>query len=373
MQIVVKQKQFFQALKAVSKTINRKPHLPVLAGVQLKFSQQTLELTTTDLTAGIKVTLEANVRNTGKVVVVGKTILSAVSFFEEELTEMVVAEKKLQLQNGRDKVNIPLLSDDYPDFFVPQENIKFYLTKLSFWQKLAKNVAFAASSDQVRPVLTAVLLRLRKEKSQLVCTDGFRLMSWELPQALNFAFENDLLLSTKALLDVVALAGEQGETELEFACDSEGEQFFFRGREFCYFSKLISGNYPPFEKIIPLEFAHQATLDGELFLKNLTKAGVFSKTESNTVNLSFSSDKVLFSSQNSSDGSFLGEQELISFTGEPIDISFNIRYLQDFINSMAGEVLWFGCNDAVMPAAFRDLADNSLQYIVMPFKPKNNY
>ena len=69
----------------------------------------------------------------------------------------------------------------------------------------------------------------------------------------------------------------------------------------------------------------------------------------------------------------ISEQELISFTGEPIDISFNIRYLQDFINSMTGEVLWFGCNDAVMPAAFRDLADNSLQYIVMPFKPKNNY
>ena len=68
---------------------------------------------------------------------------------------------------------------------------------------------------------------------------------------------------------------------------------------------------------------------------------------------------MLFSSQNSSDGSFLGEQELISFTGEPIDISFNIRYLQDFINSMTGEVLWFGCNDAVMPAAFRDLVMGS--------------
>lgn len=368
MAMVVRQKDFNQAIKAVSKVINRKPHLAVLAGIHLKFSETELELTSTDLVAGMKVKIPLTAGQDIQVVVIGKILAEAVAFFEQELTEIELEEKLLILKNGRDQVKIPLLLEEYPDFQLPKK-IKFSPTNNTFWQYLDKRVAFAASSDQTRPVLTAILLNQQGE-FKTVCTDGFRLVVYTPAKNNNLNLEKNLLLSRKSLQDIVSLLDDKDNVQLEFAYDGENEQFFFRNQNFLYFSKAIGGNYPPFEKIIPLEFKTTAEFDKQIFAKNLNKAAIFSRSQSNTVNLTFSQEGLLFSADNSHEGSFAGEQPLISFTGEEIEISFNIRYLQDFINTIDGEIISFACNDKNTPAAFTDPNEKKITYIVMPFKPK---
>ncbi|MBQ6438258.1 hypothetical protein IJJ12_02650, partial [bacterium] len=121
----------------------------------------------------------------------------------------------------------------------------------------------------------------------------------------------------------------------------------------------------------PLEFATKVTLDREECLKNLSKASVFSRSDSNTVKMSVSGDKVTYTAQSLGDGSFAGEQMLIDFSGEPLDISFNIKYLQDFMNTQVGETITFGFNGPASPAMVQDPGNVAQQYIAMPFKPKN--
>lgn len=366
--MVVRQKEFNQAVKAVSKVINRKPHLAILAGIHFKFTPTELELTSTDLVAGIKVKIPLTAGEAAQANVIGRTLAETVAFFEQELTELELEEKCLILKNGRDKVKIPLLLEEYPDFQLP-EKINFSSISNNFWQYLEKKVAFAASSDQARPVLTAILFNQQPE-FKVVCTDGFRLVVYTPAKNNNLNLEKNLLLSRKSLQDVVSLLDDKSNSQLEFAYDEENEQFLFRNQSFLYFSKTIAGNYPPFEKIIPLDFKTTAEFDKQIFAKNLSKAAIFSRLQSNTVNLKFSQDKLLFSADNSHEGSFSGEQALINFSGDEIEISFNIRYLQDFINTINGEIISFACNDKNTPAAFSDPSDKKITYIVMPFKPK---
>lgn len=368
MTMVVRQKDFNKAIKSVSKVINRKPHLAVLAGIHLKFSETELELTSTDLVAGMKVKIPLTAGQNIQAVAMGKILTETVAFFEQELTEIKLIEKLLILKNGHDQVKIPLLLEEYPNFQLPKK-INFTPTNNSFWQYLEKRVAFAASNDQTRPVLTAVLLSQQSE-FKTVCTDGFRLIVYTPAKNNNLNLEKNLLLSRKSLQDIVFLLDGENGSKLEFAYDGENEQFFFRNKNFLYFSKAITGNYPPFEKIIPLEFKTTAEFDKQIFAKNLNKAAIFSRSQSNTVNLVFAKDKLLFSADNSHDGSFAGEQPLINFNGEEVEISFNIRYLQDFINTIDGEILSFSCNDKNTPAAFTDPNEKKITYIVMPFKPK---
>ena len=242
---------------------------------------------------------------------------------------------------------------------------------LHFWETLVKKVAFAAGADQSRPALTGILLQNTRQKTQVVCTDGFRLAIWEPTERFT---QDDSPLSAivvaKAVSDLVTIADILDEESVSFICDAVNEQVVFAGTRFLFFSKLINAVYPPFEKIVPLEFASEITLDRELLIKNLAKASVFTKADSNTVKLTIGEENLDFTANSLGEGSFTGCQELMKKTGESVEISFNIKYLLDFLNTCQGETVWAGFNGPLSPAAIKDPNDQSLQYIAMPFKPK---
>ncbi len=368
MKITVSQKTFSQAIKAVGKTLNRKPHAPILSGILLQAQDNILQLTTTDLVAGVKVSLPAQIATSGSLVVSGKSLSEALACFDQDETILELGEKGLMLKNGRDRIIVPILTEDYPDFSLAI--VQSQELSLDFWEKIVKKVAFASSSDQSRPALTGILIKPSDQQTEFVCTDGFRLSVLCNQSSFSPDVQNSLIVSAKALIDSVALAQIFDLDQLSFSYDFEHEQIIFFGPNFSYFSKIINSNFPPFEKIIPLDFDTEITLDRQDLVKNLNKAAIFARTSNNIVKFSLEDKIVHFSSSSLDSGSFSGEQEADSKKGPDLEISFNIRYLLDFLSTFNSSQVWFGFNQSSTPVMLKDLEDSSLQYIVMPFKPK---
>ncbi len=369
MQFTVSQKELSLACKSLSKTLSRKPHLPILSGIFIKTTSSALELTSTDLISGIKVSLPAQITQAGETVVNGKIFLETIAFFDQEDTSFQLKEKELLLTNGKDKVSIPLLNQEYPDFSLIK-NQTIQETTLDFWTQVVKKVSFAASADQTRPALTGILLRGEGECLQIICTDGFRLAVLDQKMPTNFFHGQSLLLSAKAIGDLTSLLQIYNQDKVNFSYDEINSQVFFFTDCFVYFTKLINSNYPPFEKIIPLEFATQITLDVHDFIKNLNKAAVFSRTSNNIVKLKISSTSVDFLANSLGDGSFESSQEVFNFQGDDLQIAFNIRYLLDFLNLAQGDTVALGLNGFDRPALLKIPDQETWQYVVMPFKPK---
>ncbi len=368
MKFSVNQKDLNLTIKALTKTLNRKPHLPILAGIFLKTKDSFLELTSTDLISGTKIKIPAQISEAGETVVNGKVFLETVAFFDQETTEFELHEKDILLVNGRDKVSIPVFNQEYPDFSLIEK--KAQPINLDFWITIMKKVGFAASSDQTRPALTGVLLRGEGEFLQSVCTDGFRLAILDQQLKTNFFHQQSFLLSAKSISDLVALMQIFNQEEISFSFDEIGGQIFFFNQQITYFTKLINSNYPPFEKIIPLEFTTQIEIDRQDLIKNLNKASIFARTTNNVVKLEIKKDKLLFSANSLGEGSFESEQELISTQGENLKIAFNIRYFLDFLNLVTDDLVKIGFNSSDKPALIKTAQDTNWQYVVMPFKPK---
>ena len=368
MKFSVNQKELSLTIKALTKTLNRKPHLPILAGVLLKTKDAFLELTSTDLISGTKIKIPAQILEEGETVVNGKVFLETVAFFDQDQTSFELREKDILLINGRDKVFIPIFNQDYPDFSLIEKDAQ--QTNLDFWTTIMKKVTFAASIDQTRPALTGVLLRGEGEFLQSVCTDGFRLAILDQQLKIRFFHQQNFLLSAKSIIDLVSLLQIFNQEEISFSYDEVGGQIFFFNQQITYFTKLINSNYPPFEKIIPLEFTTQIEVDRQDLIKNLSKASIFARTTNNVIRLEIKKDKLSFSANSLGEGSFESEQEIVSIQGENLKIAFNIRYFLDFLNLVTDDLVKIGFNNSDKPALIKTNQDSNWQYVVMPFKPK---
>lgn len=368
MKLTIKQNTLNIAGKALAKALSKHPHLPVLAGIYLETKTDFLELTVTDLTVGIKIKIPAQIEEAGSTVVNGKIFLETVNFFDHEETKLVLKEKELQLNNGLDKVLIPLIDQDYPDFSVDMDNGG--VISSDFLEKIQKKVAFTASNDQTRPALTGVLFAGESNLLQTVCTDGFRLAVLSQEMSDQFFHQQNFILSARALNDITSLMDNFSEKTIKFIYDQDNKQIFFVNDSFIYFTKLINSNYPPFEKIIPLEFAIRIKIDRSEFVRNLTKAAVFARTSNNVVKLEIKDLKIRFLANSLGDGIFESTQDLIEKTGEDLKIAFNIRYLLDFLNLVKSDVVDIGLNSHDKPILITDPDNIHWQYVVMPFKPK---
>ncbi len=370
MKCSVNQDLLLASVKAVNKCLSRRPHLPILGGIHLKADDGKLELTTTDMTAGLRVKIPAEITQAGETTVSGKNFVEAVTFFDKEGTDLELMDKQVLVKNGRDLVKIPILTEDFPLFDDKTDDAETVSKEVSFWEFISKNVSYAASRDQSRPALTGVLIKANAEKMNVVGTDGYRVAIWETKETLAGGKELEIIVNAKAISDVVTIAGILDEEKVGFYHHTDGEQVIFTGENFSFFSKLINAKFPPFEKIVPLEFTTQATIDRETFTKNLAKAGVFTRTDSNSVKMHLEEAQISYTATSLGDGSFQGSQEVLKFTGAPLDIAFKINFLQEYLSTCSGETVELNCNGELSPMVIKDPDNSEMLCVIMPFRPK---
>lgn len=365
MKITVLQENLKGALTSLQKAIPSKPQLPILSSIYVQAHGDSLTLSATDLYLGIKSTIPAKVETEGSCVIPGDIFKNLVFSFSAGEIVFEQKETSLVVQYEKSKSSLPYQSaEEYPQF--PEVKGEKYTLSKDLLQKIEKYITFSAASDQTRPVLTSLLFSFQENQLEIAATDGFRLATFVQPEN-NTHLRKDLLIPVKALSEVFRMMNQVEGTTVDFTVAEELKQVLFIVDGVQIYVRLIEGEYPPYKKIIPQEFAYTIALDGGELTSQVKRAFLFARDASNIVKFILQDNILKVYAHSPAFGEYTGEIP-IQYSGETQEVAFNAMYLLDFLNVQKENEILFSMNESLKPVAFKVASEPHYIYVVMPFR-----
>ena len=366
MKIVILQENLKSALFQLQKAIPSKPQLPILASVLLSATKTDLSFSATDLYFGIRTRVMAQVTDPTTVAVPAEIFKQLVGSLPAGQVELITTETNLTIKTATTKAQIPLQNGaEFPQFpDVAGTQIEFSATEI---QTIVTQTSYANSTDVSRPVLTALLFNFQETSLEVVGTDGFRLAVLKLPSRPNLE-DQKVLLPAKALQEIQRIAQQLKTKQLTAQLDPTLKQAKFLLDNTEEIVRMIAGEFPPYEKIIPQEAFYQIEIDRETMLEELKRAQLFTRETSNIVKLVLESEKLSIQAKSPSFGEYVGEISVKNPKPEKLEIAFNVNYLIDFFSAQDSLGVTFSATESLKPATFKPEGEKNFFYVVMPFR-----
>jgi DNA polymerase-3 subunit beta len=329
MKFTITRESLQEGLVSVAASVPNKTTLPVLSNILVEASPDGVRLSGTDLDIAVSTVVPAEVDEEGAVTLPAKKLVEIVRELPSAAVRFTAAgEQRVQLECGRSKFKLlGIPKEEFPSF-PPVDFADSWTVTSSDLQKLINHVAFAASTEESRPILNGVLWELRADHMRMVATNGHRLARMDVPISSGSA-SSDLIVPPKALEQVRRLFGPSDEIEIARSDNHLG----FRCGSTLVFTRLIEGPYPNYEQVIPKENDKQATVDKQTLTSALRRVGVVASDQTHRVRLGFGAGTLAFSVSTPD----LGEAQdeiVISYGGDELEIGFNANYLLDILKYM---------------------------------------
>lgn len=355
------------ALGYIQKAIPSNPQLPILSSIKFEIRKSSLTMAATDLYLGIKTTVPVSTKKEVSLVFPGETFREMISSFSADEVEFEIKGSQLVAEIEQSKVRIPTQGvEEFPDF--PSVGGRKFGLSGEILEEIKTLVAFAAGTDQARPILTAVMFRFGLSGLEVVGTDGFRLAIMKYPD-ITTEKESQFLIPAKAFYEVCRIASQADAKEVVIQVSGELKQVKFQVNRCEIYIRLIDGDYPPYEKIIPDSYEFQVEIDGLELKDELQRAFVLAKEASNIIKLNFSGSDLTVKSSSSTHGEYEGEIPAAGLgKSANMEIAFNVSYLLDFLNSAKPELVELSMNESLKPVGFKIKGLENFSYIVMPFR-----
>lgn len=366
MRILCPKDLLLDRLQTVLKTVATKGSMPVLAGIRLKTgSDDTLELASTDMELSLRLELKAKVEREGAAVLPGRLITDIVrslpagevtiDYDEKEQTASVTA------SSTEFKVNC-LPADDFPNLPEMPQGESFELEAEPL-VKVINIVARAASRDDTRPVLTGILAKFNKDRVKMVATDSYRLSVIESEVKTSLAEKKEVIVPRASLEELARLCAQEKAEKTEVAV-LDGQILFGLGGVLLS-SRLIEGQFPNYQQLLPEEFKHEVSLDREELLEVTGRVGLMAQKNA-PLRLGLEPGKMIVSAQTPQVGE-ASETLAVSYQGEEVEIGFNPDYLRDGIESLDEEQAVLRLISPLRPGLIKGKGDDFL-YLIMPVR-----
>ena len=366
MKLEILQENLSAALNQIHRIIPTKPQLPILSSILLEADKNNITLSATDLYVGIKTTVSGKVTKPSNVAIPGRIFYSIITSLNPGKLTLSLEKNTLTIISQNNKTTIQCLdTTEFPEF--PEMNGKVHSLSVSSLEDIQHMVGFSTSLDPTRPVLTSLLFQFNQEGLLVVGTDGFRLSTLKLPTE-KIKTDAHFLVPAKAITEVVRITSSQDVDDVSLKISEKLKQAVMSIGSTQLYVRLIEGEYPPFEKIIPNEFSLEAELDGIEFENQLKRAQIFARESSNIIRLKFSKGELIITAMSSSYGKQEGRMMVEAIKGSEGEIAFNSRYLLDFVSALKPEKVRFFMSESLTPAMMRPVDQENYQYIVMPFR-----
>ena len=370
MNLQVLQENLSSALSITSRFASTRAQLPVLSNILLSTKRNKLLVSATNLEISISMSVGAKIKKEGEITIPARVITDLITNLQPGSVNLKTDKERLLITSQNFSGDVSgMNASDFPS--VPQsigKNIT-NIPKDEFISALSQ-VLFAVSSDETRPVLTGVLFLLRKNNFILVATDGFRLSQKSLKTKLNLK-SNNLILPKNVLSELVRLSGEEEEIKFVF---KEGEsQVVFSIANSVLASRIIEGEFPDYERIIPKRSTFKVFLDKEELLRAVKLSSVFARDSANVVKIKLGRDNLLLSAESSQSGSQETQVDAkiegdIKGKDGGLTIALNYRFLEDFLSTVEGDEVSIELTDANSPGVFKDTKDPDFLHLIMPVR-----
>ncbi len=365
MKISLLQETLYQLLVDLQRCVSARPQLPVLGCILITAKKNTIQLFATDLQFGMMTTTQGVVQKEGSVAVPAKVFTDLIATLPPGTIELTLNDHTLEIKAQDAIAKLQTCSaEDYPVFPTKEGNETSF--PLDVLAPAVQATAFAASLDETRPILTTLSLQFG-ENLEIVGTDGFRLAKIILPYS---AEARQLLVPAKAVSEAIRIAIKKKVQTVSFTVSDKLKQVFFSFDGYDVSMRLLEGQFPPYQKIMPAEFSTQLLFDAEEFQQKLKTASIFAREGAGIIRFVVSEEGITLHSSSSTFGNQEGlvrAKHLGKFSGEQ-EIAFNSKYIQEFLSVVKPEHIWFGMNESLKPAAFRPQGMEAFIYVIMPFR-----
>ena len=373
MKLLILQEKLKKALKIIERISPRSLTLPILNNVSIQTEKNFLKLSTTDLDLGVNYWLLSKIEKQGQVVIPVSIVSNFLSFLPNKQVLLQKKENNLIIECDKYKTEIKgFLPNDFPIIpNVPNEN--FVKIKSSLFCKGLEQVVDITSPSQSRPEISGVYLSLKGKELKLVATDSFRLGEKTIFfEGVNNNQEFSMILPQKTVKEIINIFGEQEDNiKIYFSPNQimvENKIKEVKHPEVQLISKLIEGDYPNYQEIIPKKYTTQVLLNKNDFLNHLKTASFFvNKLNEIKIEINPKRNNLTISSQNPEVGNYSSILN-VKIKGAPLKISFNYKFLIHGVSIIKTKDILFELNKEEGPAILKPVGDNSFIYVVMPIK-----
>lgn len=371
MNFSVLQENLNTALQNVSRFVSPKTQLPILSNILFQSDNGRLKLSATNLELGINYWLGAKIEKEGSFTIPSKEITEFISYLSAGKIDINLNDKSLLTVNSS-KANSTFTTSPATDFpsSPTLDDSKTFDLDLSLLSKTVNQIVFAAATDDTRPVLTSVFWHFSPDQFIIAATDGFRLSvkTTKLVNPLNIQTDADgftYLVPARTLAEVVKLA--KTSKTVKIGPTSDEHQLVFVLEDLELVSRLVQGDFPPFQKIIPQETATKVFVDRSELSQAIKIASVFARESANVVKFSLKTNSI----ELSANAPQLGQNKIdvdARIEGNPLEIAFNFKFISDFLNICTGDEILIELNEPLSSAIFRDQSDPEFIHIIMPVR-----
>lgn len=375
MKAIVLQENLARGLNIVSRAVSPRSTLPVLANVLLATDEGRLRLSATNLEMGITCWIGARIEEEGSTTVPARTFSDLVNALtgDQVALSLDVSTQTLNVRCGPSNTDIKCIdAQEFPPLPALELDGAIRINVAEF-KEMVHQVAFAASTDEARPVLQGVLIQVDGEQITLAAADGFRLSVRKANLSQPAAQSVNVIVPARALNELARIIAD-GENELLMLVPKGRGQVIFRCGDVELVSQIIEGTYPDYQSIIPRSYQTRTLVSTAALLKACKQAEIFAREGINEARLNI---------KPASDPSLPGEVEVTAFSeetgksetvieaaieGKGLLIAFNVKFLREALEVIKTPNVALEMNTSQTPGVIRPVGGEDFVHVIMPMR-----
>lgn len=378
LKFTIDREKLVENVNHVMKAISSRTTISILTGIKITASPDGITLTGSDSDISIKAFIPVE-ENDSWVVQIDKpgSIVLQARFFNEIVKKMPGDTVQIEvdhrfisrLTSGSSEFNLNGLDpEEYPNLPVLEENQTVKI-RTDLLKHLVRQTVFAVSTSETRPVLTGVNWTI--ENSALVCvaTDSHRLAKRSIAVELSegLAFQN-VVIPGKSLNELYKIIDDNSDEWIEVVITES--QILFKSDNLLFYSRLLDGNFPDTERVIPAESKTSVVLPTKRLLRAIDRASLLAREEKdNVVKLrTYDQNKIEILSQSSEIGRVFENIEADQIEGEELKISFSAKYMLEALNRIDSESIRIHFTGAMRPFVIRPTEEDGILMLILPVR-----
>lgn len=372
MKFKINRDHFANGLAQVLNVVGSKATMPILSNVLIEAEKDQISLSTTNLDLGIRCKIKAEVKEGGSVTLPVKRLATIVRELPSvDVTFDGAPNHQVKLTSGGSTFKIMGIGrEEFPP--LPEfGDEKAYTLDQSELVNMLRSVSYAQSTDETRYILNGVYFNFRDEKLTLVATDGRRLALIAKEMEVPVANAGAIILPAKTVSELNRLLDKGTKVKINFnerraafQISTDKDTSGLIDQVYLY-SKVVEGNYPNYQQVVPKETHQRIKLERELLLQCVHRAQLVCSEKANSVKIKISSNLLeIFAA--SSDFGEAHESMAIGYSGPDLQVAFNPAFLMDPLKALTKDEVFFEVKDEVSPGVFKTL--ENFICVIMPVR-----
>lgn len=366
MKITCSTQKLQKAIQMLQKAIPSKTPTPILTGIYLEIRNHHLELQATDYEIGIICSMDVEIEEEGKIVVPGRTFSELVRKLPGDNVSLYTEDNGHSIHINSDRVKFRLVGlpvEEYP-VIKRLDSDKKIILKDDVLKDLIKKTVYACSNDESRPVFTGVLFEVKNNTISFVATNTHRLALRR--QEMQTSEDISFIIPGKILQELAKNLTSDLPEEVTLSWKNKQFAIFFD--EVYFETRLLEGNFPDYNRVIPASFATRVRINNSDLLSAVERVSLLSKDgDYNIIRMQIEENEITITSNNPEIGNATENVSCIT-EGNGLEIAFNAKYISEMLKTIEEEYMTFQCNTPVSPACLKPASDDHYLYVVTPVR-----